>query len=171
MPLVSLKIIIRKVNKMTEYKKYFEQKNLPKGAKKRPGQTGYDGNTQLRTKIVQVAYSPSEYADLESQCDESAHSSIASFVREKSLSKAIKIVSKDKIKAEKVAELYQLAKATDISQTGKMGSNLNQIARKFNNNEGVQNFKEKMLDELKLMREMNGKLQTALIEIMGRGGL
>ncbi len=48
-----------------------------------------------------------------------------------------------------------------------MGSNLNQIARKLNSNEGFANFKEKMLDELKLMREMNKKLEAALLEIVG----
>ena len=48
-----------------------------------------------------------------------------------------------------------------------MGNNLNQIARKLNSNEGFTNFKEKMLDELKLMREMNKKLEAALIEIVG----
>jgi hypothetical protein len=161
------KIIIRKVRNMTQYKKFIDDKNLPIGAKKRPGQSGYDGNKELRTRIVQVAYSPSEYADLENQCDESANSRIASFVRQKSLSKAIKVDNKNKLKVEAVAEIYQLSKATDITQTGRMGNNLNQIARKLNGNEGVQNFKEKMLDELKLMREMNKKLEAALLKLIG----
>jgi len=162
------KIIIRMVRNMTQYKKFINDKNLSKGAKKRPGQAGgYDGNKELRTKIVQVAYSPSEYAELESQCDESTNSTIASFVREKSLSKAVKVNNQNQIKADKVAHLYQLSKATDISQTSRMGNNLNQIARKLNNNEGFLNFKEKMLDELKLMREMNRELESALLDIVG----
>lgn len=152
---------------MAQYKKYFEQKSLPAGTKKRPGQAGYDGNKELRTKVVQVAYSPTEYINLEHQYEVSSHSSIASFVREKSLSKSVQAVTKRQMNVETVAELYQLVKATDISQTGRMGNNLNQIAKKLNNNEGFANFKEKMLEELKLMRDINQKAQALLLKIVG----
>jgi hypothetical protein len=152
---------------MTQYKKFIDDKNLPTGTKKRPGQAGYDGNKELRKKVVQFSLSNSEHADLIEQYMKSPCSTLAVYCREKSLSKAIKVDNKNKLKIEAVAELYQLSKATDITQTGRMGNNLNQIARKLNSNEGVQNFKEKMLDELKLMREMNKKLEAALLKITG----
>jgi len=153
---------------MTQYKKQIEQKNLPKGTKRRPGQAGsHDGNKELRTKVVQFTLSSSEYADLVEQYMKSPCSTIAVYCREKSLSKAIKVNNQNQVKADKVAHLYQLSKATDISQTSRMGNNLNQIARKLNSNEGFTNFKEKMLDELKLMREMNKELESALLDIVG----
>lgn len=153
--------------KMTQYRKFINLKNLADGAKKRPGQAGYDGNTELRTKVVQFTLSASEYDNLFEQYMKSSCSTMAVYCRDKSLSKTIKVASKSQRKIEKVAELYHLSKVTDIGQTGRMGSNLNQIARKLNSNEGFANFKEKMLDELKLMREMNKKLEAALLEIVG----
>lgn len=152
---------------MTQYEKQFQQKTRPNGTKKRPGQSGYDGNSELRTKVIQFSLSASEYENLAQQYLESSCSTVAAYCREKSLSKAVKVSDKSKVKVERVAELYQLSKATDISQTGRMGNNLNQIARKLNSNEGFANFKEKMLDELKLMWEMNKKLEAALLKIEG----
>jgi len=152
---------------MTQYRKFIKQKNLAEGAKKRPGQAGYDGNTELRTKVVQFTLSATEYDSLFEQYMKSSCSTMAVYCRAKSLSKTIRVVSKSQLKIEKVAELYQLSKVTDIAQTSRMGNNLNQIARKLNSNEGFTNFKEKMLDELKLMREMNKKLEAALLEVVG----
>jgi hypothetical protein len=152
---------------MTQYKKFIDDKNLPIGAKKRPGQSGCDGNSELRTKVIQFTLSTSEYENLAQQYLESSCSTMAAYCREKSLSKGIKVENKNKLKVEKVAELYQLSKATDITQTGRMGNNLNQVARKLNSNEGFTNFKEKMLCELKLMREMNRKLEAALLKMTG----
>jgi hypothetical protein len=156
-------------NKMTKYKKFIEQKNLPAGAKKRPGQAGCDGSIELRTKVVQFTLSPSEYDDLIHQYMKSSCSTLAVYCREKSLSQAVKVVSKTQTKIENVAELYELVKSTDASHTGKMGNNLNQIARKLNSNEGLINFKEKMLEELRLMREMNKKLEATLMKIASHG--
>lgn len=157
----------KKGEKMTQYAKQIKQRNLPKGAKKRPGQSGYDGNSELRTKVVQFTLSASEYEKLVEQYMNSSCSTMAVYCREKSLSTGVTGTNKNQVKIETVAELYKLSRATDIAQTGRMGNNLNQIARKLNSNEGFTNFKEKMLDELKLMREMNKKLEAALIEIVG----
>lgn len=152
---------------MTQYKKFLEQKKLQADDKKRPGQAGYDGNLKLRTRNLQIALSESEYEELEEQFNKSSYSKMAPYCRKKLLSKEVKVTDEKKAKIENVAELYRLYRETDISQTGKMGSNLNQIARKFNRNEGVQNFKEKMLEELKLMREMNRKLEIVLQKMAG----
>lgn len=157
----------KKGEKMTQYAKQIKQKNLLKGTKKRPGQSGYDGNHELRTKVVQFALSAFEYEKLVEQYMNSDCSTMAVYCREKSLSTGIAVVSKNLVKIETVAELYKLSRATGIAQTGRMGNNLNQIARKLNSNEGFTNFKEKMLEELRLMREMNKKLEAALIEIAG----
>ncbi|MBK4733695.1 plasmid mobilization protein [Noviherbaspirillum pedocola] len=152
---------------MTHYKKFIEQKNLQPDEKKRPGQAGYDGNSKLRTRNVQIALSELEYEDLVKQFNQSSYSKLAPYCRRKLLSKEVKVTDEKQLNLENVAALYRLYKQTDISQTGKMGSNLNQIARKFNSNEGVQNFKEKMLEELNLMREMNRKLEIVLKKMVG----
>jgi len=166
-PLASQTTTIRKAKIMTKYKKQDEQKRAINGDKRRPGQSGYDGNSELRTRVVQFNLSPSEYERLVEQYLKSSCSTIAAYCRDRSLSVGASLADKKQVKIEQVAELYKLSRETDISHTGRMGSNLNQIARKLNSHEGFSNFKEKMLGELKLMREMNRRLEKALIRIAG----
>ncbi len=52
------------------------------GVKKSSGQSGCDGNGQLRTKTVKFLCSPDEHTMLEAQATKAGYKSIAQYVRE-----------------------------------------------------------------------------------------
>lgn len=124
--------------------------------KKQAGQSGADGNEELRTKIVQVAYSPSEFENLMGQYNKSPNSSLASLVRDKSLSEAVHVINRDELIADRAKELRHLSK---------IGSNINQIAHRSNSGDVL----SKLIEEFRLELEAIKKLKEKMFSKEFRG--
>lgn len=91
--------------------------------KKSTGQSGSDGNEELRTKIISIYLSPSEYEKLTGYYKSSTQNRLANFCREKLLSKPGATTDKKAIVSEISKSLYYQSK---------ISNNLNQIAKKVN---------------------------------------
>lgn len=122
-----------------------DKKNLERSSttgqikkKKSSGQSGDDGNTELRTKIVQIYFSPTEYLKLNGYFNNSTQTTLANFCREKLLSKPGSSSGKKEILAEISYSIYQLSK---------IGNSLNQIARKVNS---IKKDYPELLNDLKI---------------------
>lgn len=106
--------------------------------KKSSGQSGDDGNTELRTKIVQIYFSPTEYLKLNGYFNNSPQTTLANFCREKLLSKPGSTSGRKEILTEISFSIYQLSK---------IGNSLNQIARKVNT---IKNDYPELLKDLRI---------------------
>lgn len=91
--------------------------------KKSTGQSGSDGNEELRTKIISIYLSPSEFSKLSEYYEKSSQNRLANFCREKLLSKPGTTTDKKAIVSEISKSLYYQSK---------ISNNLNQIAKKVN---------------------------------------
>jgi hypothetical protein len=94
-----------------------------KEKKKSAGQSGTDGNDELRIKTLKINVSPTEFEKLSKFYDLSPQRTFAQFCRDKLLTKPGSVTSNAEIKAQHTSLIYQL---------NKIGSNLNQIAKKIN---------------------------------------
>jgi predicted transcriptional regulator len=94
-----------------------------KEKKKSAGQSGTDGNDELRIKTLKINVSPTEFEKLSKFYDLSPQRTFAQFCRDKLLTKPGSVTSNAEIKAQHTSLINQL---------NKIGSNLNQIAKKIN---------------------------------------
>lgn len=94
-----------------------------KEKKKSSGQSGNDGNQELRTKRIEFSVSPTEFEKISLFYDLSPQSTFAQFCREKILSKPGSVSNNAEIQAQYASLIYQI---------NKVGTNLNQIAKKIN---------------------------------------
>lgn len=94
-----------------------------KEKKKSAGQSGTDGNDELRIKTLKINVSPTEFEKLSKFYDLSPQRTFAQFCRDKLLTTPGLVTSNADIKAQHTSLIYQL---------NKIGSNLNQIAKKIN---------------------------------------
>ena len=124
-------------------------KKMATQKKKQAGQSGADGNQELRTKIVQVAYSPSEFDSLMDQYIKSPNSSLASLVRDKSLSRAVQVKDRDELIANRAKELRHLSK---------LGSNINQIAHRSNSSDVLSKIIQEFSLELEAIRNLKEQM-------------
>lgn len=108
-----------------------------KEKKKSAGQSGTDGNDELRTKTLKINVSPTEFERLSKFYDLSPQRTFAQFCRDKLLTKPGSATSNAEIKAQHASLIYQL---------NKIGSNLNQIAKKINT---LRKDYPELIDELK----------------------
>lgn len=138
--------------------------------KKHPGQSGADGNNELRTIEVKTRVSPTEKKDLEAEWRKSSEPKKAFFFRNKLLSTLIKVENKNQLDAEHAIRLMQLAKQTDVSQTGRMGSNLNQIAKRLNGKEPttLRDVIDSLRAEIDEIRKTNTQVKVELRKLRGR---
>lgn len=91
--------------------------------KKSAGQSGNDGNEELRTKRIEFSLSPTEFEKVSKFYAQSPQGTFAQFCREKLLTKPGSVTSSAEINSQHASLIYQL---------NKIGSNLNQIAKKIN---------------------------------------
>jgi hypothetical protein len=115
-------------------------KEEPK-TKKSAGQSGEDGNNQLRNRAIKIHLSPSEIEEAYEFYKKSGQKTFAGFCREKILSDQKTIKSRKDTIAETAQVLYQISK---------IGNNINQIARKINS---LKSDYPELIEELKLSLE------------------
>lgn len=95
---------------------------LKSRSKKSAGSSGADGNSLLRTKRVEVCFSPVEFEQLLHLVKNNRFKSNAEYVRNSALSGQISITPKEQI----------LAIMRFEKQVKKLGANFNQIAKHLN---------------------------------------
>ncbi len=92
-------------------------------AKIKAGQSGDDGNINLRIKKIWLNLSPEEFKIISDYFSNSSHKTLAHFCREKLLEKPGKVQQKSKVIEEIAYSIYQ---------QNKIGNNINQIAKRVN---------------------------------------
>ena len=119
--------------------------------KKSAGQSGSDGNEELRTKIVSLYLSPTEFKKLTEYFSKSAQTTMANFCREKLLSKPGTTTDKKEILSEISYSIYQQSK---------ISTNINQIAKKVNT---LKKDYPELISELQLELEELKQLNKAML--------
>jgi hypothetical protein len=102
----------------------YKKKNIDPKVKQRPGQTGVEANAAKRTKRFEIRFTPGEWAALQQRAIDAGASSTALFARAALL--PANHLRDQETKAEHKLRLQLLA------SLGKIGSNINQIARSLN---------------------------------------
>lgn len=92
--------------------------------KKRAGQAGVEANKKIRTKRFEIRFTPEEWIALQDRAAEAGASSTAIFAR------AVLLPAHDQSNHETKAE-HKL-RVQLLASLGKIGSNINQIARSLN---------------------------------------
>lgn len=103
-----------------------DQKNMNSdpSRKKRPGQTGVEANFSKRTKRFEIRFTQKEWEQLQKISDERGFSSTAIFARSSLLPKNHQLDAETKAEHKLRVQL--------LASLGKIGSNINQIARALN---------------------------------------
>lgn len=112
---------------------------MQKLQKQKPGRTGQEQNTLLRTQRIQFRVTTEEYAAISNLTAKSGYSAIAYYVRDKALSSA------STAKAEKQA--YKKF----LNDLARMGNNLNQIARQLNQRQPINREMMQHICDIRLM--------------------
>jgi len=113
--------------------------------KQRSGQTGAEANKQRRTKRFEIRFTDEEWESLKRRAVETGASSIAIYAR--SVLLPTNHQANNETKAEHKLRLQLLA------SLGKIGSNVNQIARALNRMKVWNSTTEGMLQELTKIQE------------------
>lgn len=113
--------------------------------KQRAGQTGVEANKQRRTKRFEIRFTDEEWEALKQRAVETGASSTAIYAR--SVLLPTNHLANNETKAEHKLRLQLLA------SLGKIGSNVNQIARALNRMKVWNSTTEGMLQELKKIQE------------------
>lgn len=102
-------------------------KNTELKTKKSAGQSGDDGNVELRNKRIFISISPGELEKIDGFYKHSSQTTFAGFCREKLLSKPEVVKNNRQLISEISQVLYEL---------NKIGTNINQIAKRVNSIKG-----------------------------------
>lgn len=113
--------------------------------KKRAGQVGVEANKKIRTKRFEIRFTPEEWIALQERAAEAGASSTAIFARAVLL--PTNHLRDQETKAEHKLRLQLLA------SLGKIGSNINQIARSLNRLKVWNETTEGMFKELAKIQE------------------
>lgn len=113
--------------------------------KKRAGQTGVEANRKIRTKRFEVRFTPEEWAALQQRAIEAGASSTAIHAR------SVLLPKHDQANQESKAE-HKL-RVQLLASLGKIGSNINQIARSLNRMKVWNSTTEDMFQELTKIQE------------------
>lgn len=98
--------------------------NIDQTKKQRTGQTGVEANSSKRTKRFEIRFTQKEWDQLQKIAEERGFSSTAIFARSALLPKNHKLDSETKAEHKLRVQL--------LASLGKIGSNINQIARSLN---------------------------------------
>ncbi len=122
--------------------------------KTQAGQAGDDGNEFVRLRQIKFTVSPLEFNNLIENFNNSPQKSLASFCREKSLSKSGTVSNLTEVKKVFAENLYLFQKTS---------VNINQIARKVNSKNG--SYDQLLAD---LQNELN-EIKRVHIQLLKKG--
>lgn len=138
--------------------------------KRQTGQSGFDGNDELRTIVVKVRFSPTEYDEMYEQFKDSTQRAIGVFVRTKTLSKPIKAVGEKELLVNAAQELVERSKlAQELKELNRHlaqhGNNLNQIARDKNSGESLGVIVGKLEDVLNKIKPISDYAENLIAKL------
>lgn len=113
--------------------------------KKRAGQAGVEANRKIRNKRFEIRFTPEEWIALQERAAEAGASSTAIWAR------AVLLPAHDQSNQETKAE-HKL-RVQLLASLGKIGSNINQIARSLNRMKVWDNSTKGMFQELTKIQE------------------
>lgn len=126
------------------------------------GQSGNDGNDELRTRRIELRFSPKELAKVNQYFEKSSFNTFGSFCREKLLAKPGTIKNNNEAANNLISISFQLQK---------IGTNINQIAKVLNarKNENLdvslqENLIKSLQEELTLFQDMKKRMSKILSE-------
>ena len=122
-----------------------KNKNIDPSRKKRPGQTGVEANSSKRTKRFEIRFTRQEWECLQNISDEKGFSSAAIFAR------SVLLPQNHQLDTESKAE--HKIRVQLLASLGKIGSNINQIARSLNRLKVWDETTEGMLVELQKIQQ------------------
>lgn len=122
-----------------------KNKNSDPTRKKRTGQTGVEANSSKRTKRFEIRFTQKEWEQLQKISDERGFSSTAIFARSVLLPKNHQLDSETKAEHKLRVQL--------LASLGKIGSNINQIARALNRLKVWNDTTKGMLVELQKIQQ------------------
>jgi len=122
-----------------------KNQNIDPVRKKRPGQTGVETNSSKRTKRFEIRFTPKEWEQLQKISDERGFSSTAIFARSVLLPKNHRQDAETKAEHKLRVQL--------LASLGKIGSNINQIARSLNRLKVWNDTTKGMLVELQRIQQ------------------
>lgn len=123
----------------------YEQKEKDPKIKKRSGQAGIEANKLRRTKRFEIRFTPEEWAALQQRASDAGASSTAIYARAVLL--PWNHVADQETKADHKLRVQLLA------SLGKIGSNINQIARSLNRMKVWNETTQSMFQELTKIQE------------------
>jgi hypothetical protein len=121
------------------------QKEKDPTLKRRSGQTGREANSKKRTKRFEIRFTPEEWMALQERATEAGCSSTAIYAR------AVLLPSHNQANQETKAE-HKL-RVQLLASLGKIGSNINQIARSLNRMKMWNDTTKGMFQELTKIQE------------------
>lgn len=122
-----------------------KNRNSDPTRKKRPGQTGVEANSSKRTKRFEIRFTQKEWEQLQKISDERGFSSTAIFARSALLPKNHQLDAETKAEHKLRVQL--------LASLGKIGSNINQIARSLNRLKVWNDTTKGMLVELQKIQQ------------------
>lgn len=122
-----------------------KNKNIDPIRKQRPGQTGVEANSSKRTKRFEIRFTQKEWEQLQKISDERGFSSTAIFARSVLLPKNHQQDAETKAEHKLRVQL--------LASLGKIGSNINQIARALNRLKVWNDTTKGMLVELQKIQQ------------------
>lgn len=122
-----------------------KNKNSDPTRKQRPGQTGVEANSSKRTKRFEIRFTQKEWEQLQKISDERGFSSTAIFARSALLPMNHQLDSETKAEHKLRVQL--------LASLGKIGSNINQIARSLNRLKVWNETTKEMLVELQKIQQ------------------
>lgn len=123
----------------------YKKENTDPAIKKRTGQTGVEANNKVRSKRFELRFTPEEWESVSERSQAAGASSVALFVR--SL-----VLAQNHQKDLETKTEYRL-RIQLLASFGKIGSNINQIARALNRMKVWNSTTEGMLQELHKLQE------------------
>ncbi len=123
----------------------YKKKNIDPNIKQRAGQTGVEANCARRTKRFEIRFTPDEWESLQQRAVEAGSSSAAIFARS--------ILLPAEHRKNQEAKADQKLRLQLLASLGKIGSNINQIARALNRMKVWNETTEGMFQELHKIQE------------------
>ncbi len=158
-------------NKTPEEEKKSHKRDRNDRQKLFAGQSGNDGNNELRTKILRIQLSPKEYGKVQNFYQKSSLNTMAGFCREKLLSEPGTIKNNNKAATNLISVASKLQQIE--SNLKKIGNNINQVAKVSNTNktESLTQLYEQQLAELKNEIDEFQQIKKQMAKILSEGSL
>ena len=139
-----------------EQKKKYQKKNIDPKVKQRSGQTGIEANKSKRTKRFEIRFTPEEWAALQERAIEAGASSTAIHARALLLPNNHQANNETKVEHKLRLQL--------LASLGKIGSNINQIARALNRMKVWNSTTQGMFEELTKIQDGVSTITTIFKE-------